>query len=273
MSRILHITFFLLLLVAGDISLKACQIDSFTVAQPTCRYTSDGSLTIHASGAAGFSYSIDGGNTFQGSNVFTGLSAGVYNIVVEAPLPCSVSVTVTISASSFLSASLNVTPQSLFVNDIVSVNNNSFGATATYLSFGDGTDTVNIPAVAHTYGVPGTDTLMLIASDANCVDTAYSIIQISGVSSLMLPNVFSPNEDDVNDLWIPQAFGMKEMEVTIMNRYGEIMKNWTGDEGYWDGYTFPAGVACPEGTYFYFLTATGYDGVTYNEKGIITLLR
>ncbi|MFH1320500.1 MAG: T9SS type A sorting domain-containing protein [Bacteroidota bacterium] len=44
----------------------------------------NGTITIYASsGNAPYQYSIDGGTGFQGSNNFTGLSAGIYNIVVE----------------------------------------------------------------------------------------------------------------------------------------------------------------------------------------------
>ncbi|MGV6862005.1 MAG: T9SS type B sorting domain-containing protein [Putridiphycobacter sp.] len=56
-----------------------------TVIDPAlCNGSADGQITINASGStAPYSYSADGGTTFQGSNVITGLAAGAYNIVVQ----------------------------------------------------------------------------------------------------------------------------------------------------------------------------------------------
>jgi len=51
--------------------------------------SSDGSITITASGGTGaLQYSIDGGTTFQASNSFTSLNAGLYNVVVEDANNC-----------------------------------------------------------------------------------------------------------------------------------------------------------------------------------------
>lgn len=57
---------------AGDVS----------VAQPTCE--AEGQITVAAAGSGGaLEYSIDGGGTFQGGNVFSNLSPGAYNIIVR----------------------------------------------------------------------------------------------------------------------------------------------------------------------------------------------
>ena len=46
-------------------------------------------MLIQASnGLAPFSYSIDNGNTFQSSNIFTGLSAGNYEVIVRDKNNC-----------------------------------------------------------------------------------------------------------------------------------------------------------------------------------------
>jgi gliding motility-associated-like protein len=57
-------------------------IDQVISGNPSCGST-DGTITIEASGT-GIEYSIDGGATFQPSNVFTDLPAGTYDIVVAS---------------------------------------------------------------------------------------------------------------------------------------------------------------------------------------------
>ena len=56
-------------------------LDNVAVIDETCPSQCDGQITITATGATG--YSIDGGVTFQASNVFTGLCAGAYALTVE----------------------------------------------------------------------------------------------------------------------------------------------------------------------------------------------
>ncbi len=63
----------------------------------TCN-NSNGSITLTASnGATPYSYSIDGGNNFQTSNVFNGLGSGTYNIVLQDNNGCQAFNSTTIS--------------------------------------------------------------------------------------------------------------------------------------------------------------------------------
>ena len=252
---------------------QACTIDSYSVVNPDCFYSSNGSLTINASGAPSLTYSIDGGLTFSASNVFSNLSPGTYIVVVQSPLPCSVSDTIVISPNSILSADLLVSATTVFVGEDVLFTDASVGHTGSLLDYGDGTASGGITSIIHNYNLAGNYSASLVVTDGLCSDTAFANVVVLSSSSLTIPNVFSPNEDGVNDLFMPQVMGIKELECTIMNRYGEIVQAWNGPRGFWDGYTFPAGVACPTGTYFYWIKAVGYDGVNYEQKGTITLLR
>jgi hypothetical protein len=56
-----------------------------------------GSITINASGSANFSYSINGGASFQASSQFFNLAAGSYNVFVKDENGCSKSSSVTVS--------------------------------------------------------------------------------------------------------------------------------------------------------------------------------
>ena len=62
---------------------------TYSVTQPSCSQGS-GSINISTTGNSGpFQYSIDGGNTFSGNNVFTGLSAGTYNVQILDSAGCT----------------------------------------------------------------------------------------------------------------------------------------------------------------------------------------
>lgn len=258
----------------ADLS-KACPIlDSINVTPSTCLYTTDGSLVINISGGTGpFQFSIDGGQTYSATNTFTNLSPGTYFIVIESSLPCTVIDTVTVGANSFLSASITVSDISGFIPMTVDFINSSFSFSGSQWDFGDGAGAIIAVDTSHTYSTAGTYTTTLSVTDGVCTSTATVIITVGGTSSLIIPNVFSPNNDDVNDYFKPSGIGIKTMTCVIYNRYGETVHQWNGNEGSWDGYTFPSGVPCPDGTYYFEIYAEGYDGVVYDQKGYLTLLR
>ncbi len=49
----------------------------------------NGSITVTASGSTGYTYSKNGGTSYQASNAFTGLTAGTYNIMVKDANGCT----------------------------------------------------------------------------------------------------------------------------------------------------------------------------------------
>ncbi len=64
-----------------------------------CPTASNGSITITANGSSGYTYSKDGGTTFQASNVFSNLAAGNYPVVVKDVNGCTKSQTVSVSSN------------------------------------------------------------------------------------------------------------------------------------------------------------------------------
>ncbi len=79
-------------------------------------------------------------------------------------------------------------------------------------------------------------------------------------------NAFTPNGDGTNDVWtFPFSGKTGENEITILNRWGNKVKE--GDlKGFtWDGKTIN-GSDCPDGTYFYRIKDT-------NIAGFIELVR
>lgn len=96
----------------------------------------------------------------------------------------------------------------------------------------------------------------LIGSNEHCADTISSTIDLTGTdaySRVKFPNVFTPNEDGINDLL--SIYGLRDCETGSLKIYNK----W-GDEVYysifpgrylWDGKRFDEELS--EGTYFYVL--------------------
>ena len=113
---------------------------------------------------------------------------------------------------------------------------------------------------------------MLIASNGICSDTAYSVIVIQDGFTLEIPNVFTPNGDNINDYFTITSTGVKNIELQIFNRWGQLMYSFTGAKAAWDGIT-NSGEKATDGTYFYFVIATGFDGKEVKKNGPLGLYR
>jgi gliding motility-associated-like protein len=91
-------------------------------------------------------------------------------------------------------------------------------------------------------------------------------------SYVNIPNVFTPNADGVNDIFIINNDDLTEISCTIYNRYGTKIYEMIQVNDYWDGYT-TTGEPCRSGVYYYVLRANGSDGKEYNSSGFIQLLK
>lgn len=249
-------------------------IVNLSVEAPSCPGASNGAIIIDAVSQAGsISYSVDGGLTTMPSGTFTGLPGGTYFILLEDANGCITSQTVTLSSpvTPFADFSTDVTYG--FVPLAVNFTNNSVGAVSYTWSFGPAGASSTQQDPLYTYNSAGTYTVLLIAADGICSDSAFATIQVEGEPGLMVPNIFTPNNDGVNDFFYAQPKGIRTLEGTIYNRYGEIVYHWEGPEGGWDGRTIPAGIPCSDGVYFYVITAIDVNGETIEEKGTVQLVR
>ncbi len=90
---------------------------------------------------------------------------------------------------------------------------------------------------------------------------------------VVVPNIFTPNKDGVNDVFRPSYTNVKKVNGSIYNRWGEIIYQWWGLNGYWDGVTMPAGVEVPEGTYYYIIKAYSFTDEEVVKTGTVSLKR
>ncbi len=90
---------------------------------------------------------------------------------------------------------------------------------------------------------------------------------------IFLPNLFTPNGDNINDVLYVRAFEpfITSVELLIYNRYGtEVFKSTSLTSG-WDG-TFQ-GEALQTDAFGFYLKVICIDGQTFTKKGSVTLIR
>ncbi|EIM74033.1 hypothetical protein A3SI_16692 [Nitritalea halalkaliphila LW7] len=85
---------------------------------------------------------------------------------------------------------------------------------------------------------------------------------------LVIPNVFTPNGDGINDTW--EIRGLDELFVSnkliVVNRYGVEVFRASDYQGDWNGSNLNSG------TYYYQLEVTDENGVSTKFTGFVTII-
>jgi gliding motility-associated-like protein len=128
-------------------------------------------------------------------------------------------------------------------NSTVNFFNTSSGAVSYQWLFGDGESSSAIDPT-HTYSTSlqtGYIATLITTSQAGCTDTTSSPIQYEEQLIFYVPNSFTPDADEHNQLFTPvftSGFAPNNFEMTIYNRWGELIfesrdhtKGWDGSYG------------------------------------------
>ncbi len=113
----------------------------------------------------------------------------------------------------------------------------------------------------------------LIAYNAlQCSDNITKCITIEDtlVSTIFIPNAFSPNGDGLNDVFRIQGTNISLTELNIYNRYGELIFTSSDILAGWNGKQ--KGKLCDGGVYFYSLIYYDSKYKQHVVKGDITLM-
>lgn len=89
---------------------------------------------------------------------------------------------------------------------------------------------------------------------------------------LIFPNIFTPNNDLVNDDFFFQNYELEALHATIFNRWGNPIKTFNDVTDKWDGKT-NSGSLCEEGTYFFVVHYKSFNQDWKTQHGHITLTR
>lgn len=116
-----------------------------------------------------------------------------------------------------------------------------------------------------------------------CVDTFYMKDYIFLDSAFVrVPNVFTPDGNGINDLFVIKFFSMQSINISIFNRWGQRIHFWksndirgfndTYTETVWDGRLMGGRMASP-GVYYYVVEGRGRDGDRKYKSGFFHLFR
>jgi gliding motility-associated-like protein len=139
-------------------------------------------------------------------------------------------------------------------------------------AFGNGTTGRERNPVA-IYPDSGTFKIMLLAENQlGCVDTAYVTIRVFEQETFFMPTAFTPDGDNLNEAFSPKGRGIKDYEMTIFDRWGQVLFRTKSLKYGWDGRD-RLGDPVKPGIYAYKVDVEWYTGRIYSTLGSITLVK
>ena len=244
-----------------------------------------------------FSYSINGGTTQQVTSNTATLNvplpnvAGTYTyelLSITDGAGTSINTTCnntnTVQVHPMPLAQFTANPNSGFSPLSVTLSNQSSNATQyQWLLNGNGWLS-GVEAPVFTLEDTGNYQITLIATNAlGCTDTAVQTVHVVEELQVVIPNVFTPNNDNVNE-WFGFTTNVEaKATLVILNRWGNVVfeKDFTTTAGgfmeLWDGTSTssvhtPSSEPVSDGVYFYKLVLEG-EGWSEEFFGNVTLKR
>ncbi|WP_339877175.1 PKD domain-containing protein [uncultured Algoriphagus sp.] len=233
-------------------------------------------ITI-SGGVAPYSISWSGGDISADQRTMTTIEPGYYEVSVVDGKGCEtvqsfeIENTETIAEADIESAAFDQY-NAYLVNFEIQFWNRSFGQILTYhWDFGDGSESFD-ENPKHTYESEGDYEIVLTVTDVfGCTVEVRKEISVIDYY-LVVPNIFTPNGDGINDYFFPKFVGIESLEFWVLNKWGETIF-YTSDlntQG-WDGKLNDE--AATPGNYVYKLRIKTPDGRTQTMTDLFMLLK
>ena len=140
------------------------------------------------------------------------------------------------------------------------------------------------PPIVYSWNTGSTDSIIsnlpagtysVIVNDGSGCANSYSTVvedfELECEYHVYLPNVFSPNGDNENDILYVRGKGIESVSFVVYNRWGnKVFESNSLAEG-WDG-TF-RGQEQSSAVFVYFIKATFVNGKSIEEKGNVSIVK
>lgn len=110
---------------------------------------------------------------------------------------------------------------------------------------------------------------LTVTDDKGCTATSIQSYFVMEEVYLYPINIFTPNDDSLNDYFQIPMKGIAHFNISIFNRWGELLVKLNNENPKWDGRI--NGKLVPCGSYFYILSATSFNKQLFNFSATLTV--
>ncbi len=113
------------------------------------------------------------------------------------------------------------------------------------------------------------------ADENGCIQDGIIKVSVNQYTpSLFIPNAFSPNNDNLNDVFLPLGTDVAEYSMTVFNRWGDPVFQTDDLEKPWDGSYKEGEHYVANEAYSYYITYRGEcSSETFEKSGVVVVLR
>jgi len=252
---------------------------------PTCITFTD-ATTVSGGAVASWSWNLGDGTTSTLQNPATHCSyaAGTYDITL------TVITTGGCSSTSTINNMITIYPQPVaqFIfgpqptnteAPIINFTDLSVDATNWSWNFGDPANlsqpnNSNQMNPSHMYADSGQYCVTLtVQSIGGCADTTTNCLRIEPEYTCYIPNAFTPNGDDMNNVFAPKGQNIVEFTMRIFDRWGNmIFKSNSMNDG-WNGIVQNKSIVVQEDVYVYNIEIKDNLGLKHLYIGHVTVVK
>ena len=134
---------------------------------------------------------------------------------------------------------------------------------------------VTVPAEPVVDEVEISATTIEAASQESSSEEVSDELEVPGIvyeEQIVLPNIFTPNGDRVNDVFEIKMEDKLEFQIVILNQQNQPIFKSNDPHFQWDG-TMLNGQPAPSGTYLYYFSAKDMNGKDVTKSSLLTINR
>jgi len=132
---------------------------------------------------------------------------------------------------------------------------------------------VNCFTCANTTATPTTSTTYtVVGTDANGCKVTGTVIVLIECKDFSVPNVFTPNGDGQNDVFLIKAATETSYTIEIRDRWGVLVYKSSDPTSAWNGKINNTGAEAPDGVYYYIIVSKCSNN-DYNHHGYVEVIR
>jgi len=254
----------------GDIPAPAI---TFLPFDSLCPGSNDGALSVTASGGlAPYSYSWSHDNAVT-SGTASNLAAGTYNATVTDAGGCTAAAQITIASYDNPQIDLGDSI-TIFKGEVaqLKVQTSLPVTTVTWTPF---IQSGNNSLTA--FPKPETTTAYFVAvvyGKGCSLTDSVKVVVVENEGEVIIPNIFTPNGDGVNDFFYITSTALSRLDVRIFDRWGNKVFESNSIDFKWDGVNQFTKVPSPNGVFTYSIEYTTFASPAAKlAKGSATLVR